>query len=1167
MKKFLSLVLALVMTMSLVTISAGAKDFDDNGDIDYKEAVDVISALGIVDGYSDDSFRPDGSLTRGAAAKIICNLILGPTTASALSATTAPFKDVPTTNVFAGYITYCAQQGIISGYGDGTFRPTGSLTGNAFLKMLLGALGYDSSIEGYTGSNWQVNVTKQAVGIGLNKGNDEFVGSKTVTRQEACLYAFNMLQADMVQYDSKTTVNVNGATVTIAGDKAQTVSTANGWVGTNDGNIGTRDGVQQFAEKYFDKLELRSGTDDFARPANVWNLNSDRIGVYAKEADASYTSKVEVGQIYKDLGLSKNVAKDDVEVYVDGVLAADHPVSYANYDADFLSKQVPLSIKRGDDDNKYGANGVLTEVFFDEDTGKVTITEISTYVGQVNKNVAATAKKDAYVQIATLDRVPGKTGNLDFETDETFEEDSYVQFTYSEAAEEIKSVAATEEVSGTATKTVNKVVDGDENRGMTIGDTDYKVSQMVSGELLSNVSVDNDYTIYLDQYGYILYIEEAELTADDYALVLATANRGSFVGKKAELVFANGTSDVVTTDKDYSNSSNGVSKYDIVSFKVDEDGVYTLKPVKPASVAVGTLDNNYALNTDGSTTFSMQNDKAGITIGGGKSPVTANSKTVFVVRDPSDYDTYTSYTGIKSAPTIKAGDVDDNSTVDNDEYLNVYYYCKSNNMATVMFIFPGSGLTVEDDNNTMLYLAGESVSDLQHDRNSSYFEYNAIVNNEITTVKVDENVTVVNGATGTGIGTNGDGKTLNGLYASYSVDKYGVITKVTGYDKYTGASDAKAAINNETGLNKRSADYTVILGTKGGSNITISVDDNATYYTVDKNGDISTSSYRSVVKDDDDKVFAAVKDYLVQTLIVESVNPTSAAQPATVTIAPSDPTVTVGASLTLTANVALADARHDEIVSYQWYKGSVAPANKVGTNSATYTVDTSAPAVATDYFCVVTTYNDSVSGKDTVSATSSACTVTVNAAAVNLLVNKTGAAASAIDVAGAGRVAENTAAKLTLTLNTDAYASVTVDVSVNGTTSSYTVNYGTPQDVYVPVSTSDVVVTLSVSGTPIAKHKVTLDITELSSWGTTNPTDTSKHLITLDKDVVSEVDGTVMITITHKDGVSGSFSSAVTATCSGGSTKTATGTTGSSTQTITLDLSDANADVTIKLTK
>ena len=176
MKKFLSLVLALVMTMSLVTVSAGAKDFTDDSEITYKEAVDVISAL-----------------TRGAAAKIICNLILGPTTASALSAGTAPFKDVPVTNTFAGYITYCSQQGIISGYADGTFRPTGTLSGNAFMKMLLGALGYDSSIEGYTGANWQVSVIKQASGIGLDDGNDEFVGSQAVTRQEAALYAFNML--------------------------------------------------------------------------------------------------------------------------------------------------------------------------------------------------------------------------------------------------------------------------------------------------------------------------------------------------------------------------------------------------------------------------------------------------------------------------------------------------------------------------------------------------------------------------------------------------------------------------------------------------------------------------------------------------------------------------------------------------------------------------------------------------------------------------------------------------------------------------------------------------------------------------------------------------------------------------------------------------------------
>ena len=218
MKKFLSLVLALTMALSLVTVSAGTTDFDDDGDITYQEAVTVIAGMGIVDGYSDGTFGPDEALTRGAAAKIICNLILGPTTADALSASSAPFVDVPTTNTFAGYITYCSQQGIISGYADGTFRPTDTLSGNAFMKMLLGALGYDSDKEGYTGANWTVNVIKQAVGIELNDGNDDFVGSQAVTRQEACLYAFNTLKATMVEYNNNSTVTVGDITISSQGD-------------------------------------------------------------------------------------------------------------------------------------------------------------------------------------------------------------------------------------------------------------------------------------------------------------------------------------------------------------------------------------------------------------------------------------------------------------------------------------------------------------------------------------------------------------------------------------------------------------------------------------------------------------------------------------------------------------------------------------------------------------------------------------------------------------------------------------------------------------------------------------------------------------------------------------------------------------------------------------
>ena len=824
MKKFLSLVLALVMTMSLVTVSAGAKDFTDDSEITYKEAVDVISALGVVNGYSDGDFRPDDVLTRGAAAKIICNLILGPTTASALSAGTAPFKDVPVTNTFAGYITYCSQQGIISGYADGTFRPTGTLSGNAFMKMLLGALGYDSSIEGYTGANWTVSVIKQAVGIGLDDGNDEFVGSKAVTRQEAALYAFNMLQATMVEYDQQNTIVVGDITINTTSSRSDVENN-----GKSDKYINS-DGKMQFAEKYFTDLRLDdSGEDDFARPSNVWTLKSDEIGTYAKDADATYTTKVEVGDIYKDLGLNKTVAKDDVSVYVDGVSSKDHPN---------MKDQLPVAIKKGDDDTKFGANGVLTEVFYDEDDGTVTITEVNTYVGQVSKNVAATSKKDAYVVVSTLDVVPSESGNLEFETNEEFEEDAYVLYTYSEAAEEVKSVAAAEEVSGTVTKVINKASD-DENKGLTIADTAYKTSRTVSGELLGDVSVKNDYTVYLDAYGYVIYIEEEELTAQDYALVLATANKSDFVGKKAELLFADGTTKVVTTEKDYSND---IADNTIVTYKVDSDNVYTLKEVSSKQDKGGY--NKTVKETDISN-FVLKNDKASINVNG--TAVTANSKTLFVVQDTEDTDEYTAYTGIKNAPSITAAS-------GKDRQVDVYYFCKNGSMVTVMFIMPESKVDVEDDSSKMLFLAGESVSDLIHDADDDYFEYNAVVNGEITTVKVAEEL--------------GDG--LNGLYKSFSTNKYGVITKVTRYDSFDNTTDSKQAVNGGTGVDKRSGDYTVILDTAD-DNWTVSVDDDAAFYTVDKKGNISTGSYRSVVKDNNDKVYAVISDYLVQSLFIETV--------------------------------------------------------------------------------------------------------------------------------------------------------------------------------------------------------------------------------------------------------------------------------------------------------
>ena len=861
MKKFLSLVLALVMTMSLVTVSAGAKDFTDNSKINYKEAVDVMSAVKVIDGYAEGDFRPSATLTRGAAAKIICNLILGPTTASALVADAAPYKDVPTNHTFAGYIAYCQKEKIISGYADGTFRPAASLTGYAFMKMLLGALGYDAEVEQYTGANWSINVAKRALNIGLDDDLvGEFNGVKAVNREEACLYALNTLTADMVEYDAKTTVSTNGTTVVIAGSKAKEMVNN----GNTDGKVFDKDGVMQFAEKYFTDLKEFDSTDDFYRPATQWKIKSEEVGKYTDTADLTYTKKVESGDIYKDLDLGNTISAKNVSVYVNGEEAA----------------AAEVAIKKGSEDaigDKTGSkgNGVLTEVFYDKDDDSVVITQIVTYVGEINKTVKATAKKDAYVVLTPETSANGNVSapvnqngdrykNLEFETDEKFDDDTYVLYTYSFKADEVKSVVAAEKVEGYVSKTINKTNDLDQNNGMTIAGTDYKMSKANAGDALGNVSVKNDYTVYLDQYGYIIYVEEIK-EIGNYALLLATANKGSFIGDKAQLLLTDGTTKFVTTDENYHTGSKAIANNTIVTFRENSDGTYTLKAVTKNG---GTQSN--ATNT---TSFAMKNDKAGIvieTVSGKNTTVTANSASVFVVADKltdltvpaslADIDDWTSYTGIKNAPSVSGGNV------------KVYYYCKSNSMVTVMFVVPASGATVEDDAKNSVFFANESVSDLIHDEDGDYFEYNAIVDGKITTVKVKDTTT--------------NAAKLNGLYKNYSTNNKGYVTSTSAYVAYGAtagkdAGDAKEYLTGE-GIAKTSKEYTVTLGTTKGPNAVITVDDNAKIYFVDKDGNISESSYKAIYQDANDKVYAIVEDYLVKTLVIEEVEDKAA--PSTPTL-------------------------------------------------------------------------------------------------------------------------------------------------------------------------------------------------------------------------------------------------------------------------------------------
>ena len=840
MKKLLALVLALVMSMSLVTISNAA--FKDADKIDYKEAVDVMNAVGVFIGDEKGNFNAKENLTREQAAKIIAYLELGSKAADALVGG-ATFTDVASSRWSAGFVGYCAQAGIVSGVGDSKFDPAGQLTALQFGKMLLVELGYDAKAAGMVGADWAINTSKLMASTKLMDKIDGSV-NQVLTREKAAQMCVNALKAPTVEYSTKgSSIIVNGAEINFGASvptyvtntiaKEQTISKQT----LTNSNAYTI----ELGEKLFKDLKLNRTTDDFGRPANEWFWKAAKVGTYADKADLSYTEKVKLGTIYSDLGLGEKVLAKNVTVYVDG-------------DKGTLAKD----ISKGED-TKIGGQGTLTEVYYDSGDNTAVICHINYYIGEVQKTVAATASKDAYIVIATDSVKPaGAAGVENFTTDAKFDDDVAVYYTYSESADEIKSVAVCETVSGTVTEAQNAKTAKEDTANVTISEK-YKAAAKFVGEEVSDSMVKYDYKVYLDGNNNMLKIEKVSKLSNEYALVRATQGKNVFSSNKAQVVFADGTEKVVSTAKDY----NKVSSYQIPNNTIvtwtEEDGVYTFQPVEnKGNVTVRATD----LNATANNTLVVTNNKAGMTIK--NATINANSNTILVLYDKKD-DSYTTYTGIKEMPGIET-----TATVEAD----VYYYCNSGSMATILFVDVDNDTIVKGAGRNAIYLAGASRSNLIQNSTGNYYEYNAIVDDEITTVKVDK---------ATKVGSK-YAYELDGMFKSYNVNSKGVITSLTAHTAYnTNTGDALYLAGE--GLNKVSADYTVIVDTKD-KNATITCDEKATFYYVDKDGKITEITYKNVTKDENDKVYAFVDDYMVKQLVVFEVKDTA---PTAGSFDPADP--------------------------------------------------------------------------------------------------------------------------------------------------------------------------------------------------------------------------------------------------------------------------------------
>lgn len=186
-KRILTLFLTLAMMAGLAAaVPASAASEGENASL----AVAVLEGLGA---YDDGAISQTAYITRGEFARLLA-YALGKGGEAGSYARRTMYTDVPAGSSNASYINLVSSEGVLSGDGNGSFDPDGSLTYGDAVTAALKALGYTSSS---IGTAWPDDYIDKAHEIGLASGLGLSAGS-CLTGGQAALLLYNMLRADTV---------------------------------------------------------------------------------------------------------------------------------------------------------------------------------------------------------------------------------------------------------------------------------------------------------------------------------------------------------------------------------------------------------------------------------------------------------------------------------------------------------------------------------------------------------------------------------------------------------------------------------------------------------------------------------------------------------------------------------------------------------------------------------------------------------------------------------------------------------------------------------------------------------------------------------------------------------------------------------------------------------
>lgn len=124
------------------------KTFSDKNRIKRKDAVDYLSERGIINGYQNGQFKPQNSVTRAEALKMIFTAV---SEESSAEVSRVSFKDVDNADWFAGYVQMAYENGYVKGYKDGSFKPHKTVNKAELLKISFNIFGIE--VDDYEAQN------------------------------------------------------------------------------------------------------------------------------------------------------------------------------------------------------------------------------------------------------------------------------------------------------------------------------------------------------------------------------------------------------------------------------------------------------------------------------------------------------------------------------------------------------------------------------------------------------------------------------------------------------------------------------------------------------------------------------------------------------------------------------------------------------------------------------------------------------------------------------------------------------------------------------------------------------------------------------------------------------------------------------------------------------